>query len=575
LATVAPVQVAGTSADWFAPLFFAIALTSGITTAVAAGVYARRENLTGRELVADLTRVWREPTGGWVLFLFGWLVTLPLYGLHTTVIHADSDSARLLASMLYVQRNGPEYLVETQENLLPHLVMAPAVALGGIPAAMLVSIVSLQALAGVVAFLAWRLNHSIIAPLGSLLGLMTFTAIVERAFLLPMYPLMLALGFLGVYLARRTIAANAPRGRWAYAVAAGLCLLASIEAHQVGQLFLALTAFLVVTATPAVALRRLAQVYLAFAVVFLPRAVINLMDGGLSYFFSNRVDFWVTKDYLVPIQVEFWDLARTDYTEWFSRAPEGALNVMGWGGLLTAALGIAALGVWRGRLRWFALAFAVFFAAVALFLRLPFYPRYHSVLLVGACLGAGTTLAFLLRRPSPLSRRLAVLGAALLALFGAFGYYAKLDEARDRQEWILSGPYKRLAARIPAGERIIGTRSIYLNFTTTDPRAYGEQFLTEEEYVAFLTWPSDEAVIAIMRQHDIGWVFVPRRAEYWVGAYHNIWLRPAHGKVARYHLEVGISPSFCLVKRIRGVQLYRLNLEGPLLRRCRAGASSE
>jgi hypothetical protein len=509
-----------------------------------------------------------------VPFLFGWLLSLPLFALHTTVLMADSDSARLLASVLYVQRNGPEYLVETQETLLPHLVMGPFVALGGIAAAKLVSILSLQALAGVVAFLAWRLNRSVFGVLVALLGLATLTAILERAVLLPMYPLMLALGFFGVYLARATITADAPGRRMLYAAGAGLCLFASTEAHQVGQLFLVLAAFLVVTARPAVALRGLASVYAAFAVFYVPRAVINVLDGGLSYFFSNRVDFWATQDYLVPIQEEFWHLTRTDYPVWFSRVPEGVLTVIGWGGLPTIALGIAALGIWRGRLRWFALAFVLFSFAVTIYLRLPFYPRYHSVLLVGACLGAGTTLTFLMRRSTTWSRRLAMLGAASLVVFGGLGYYATLDEARQRQGKVLDGSHKRLAARIPPGEGVIGTRSNYLNFTTTDPRAYGEQFLTEKEYATFLTWPSDEAVVEVMRRHDIRWVFVPRKPERWVEGYHNIWLQPTHGKLARYHREVAASASFCRVKNARGARLYRINLEGPPLAHCPAGTSS-
>jgi hypothetical protein len=120
---------------------------------------------------------------------------------------------------------------------------------------------------------------------------------------------------------------------------------------------------------------------------------------------------------------------------------------------------------------------------------------------------------------------------------------------------------------------VIGTRSNYLNFTSTDVRAYGEQFLSEKEYVTFLTWPSDEAVLDVMRRHDARWVFVPRRPTYWVSEYHNVWLRPAYGKVARYPAMVATSSAFCRVRSIGGVRLYRLNLGGPPLTHCpvRAG----
>jgi hypothetical protein len=572
MATVVAIRVGDTSPDWFGPLFLAVGLGSGLTTGAAVLFNTRRERLGPRALAAALTRVWREPTAAWALFLFGCLLTLPLFALQTTVLLQDSDSARLLASVLYVQHHGPEYLVETQETLLPHLILSPAVVLGGIPATKLVSILSLQALAGVVAFLAWRLNRSVFAALVAVVALTTLTAVLERAFLLPMYPLMLALGFLGVYLARRATVADTPRGRWGYAGAAGLCLVGSIEAHQVGQLFLVLTAFLVLTVRPREALRGLSRVSLAFAVFYLPRAVINLMEGGLSHFFSNRVDFWVTKGYLVPIQRDFWDLARTDYPEWFSRAPEGLLNLVGWGGLLTFALGAAALAVWRGPIRWFAVGWVLFFAAVVIYLRLPFYPRYFSILTVGACLAASATLTHLLRSPSGRSRRLAVLGAVLLAGFSAVAYYAMLREAHKLQGQVLGGPYDRLAALIPPDQGVIGTRSNYLNFTSTDVRAYGEQFLSEKEYVTFLTWPSDEAVLNVMRRHDARWVVVPKRPTRWVNEYHNVWLQPAYGKVARYPAMVATSPDFCQVKRVGRVRLYRLNVGRPPLKDCPATA---
>lgn len=572
MATVAATRVGNTSPAWFGLLFLAVGLGSALTTGVGVLFNARREKLEPRALAAVLTRVWREPTAAWVLFLFGYLLTLPLFALQTMVLLRDSDSARLLASVLYVQHHGPEYLVETQETLLPHLIMSPAVALGGIPAAKLVSILSLQALAGVVAFLAWRLNRSVFAALVAVLALTTLTAILERAFLLPMYPLMLALGLLGVYLARRATVADTPRGRWGYAGAAGLCLFGSIEAHQVGQLFLVLTAFLVLTVRPREALRGLSRVSLAFAVFYLPRAVINLTEGGLSHFFSNRVDFWVTKGYLVPIQRDFWDLARTDYPEWFSRAPEGLFHLVGWGGLLTVALGTAALAVWRGPMRWFAVGWVVFFAGVVVYLRLPFYPRYFSILTVGACLAASATLTHLLRRPSARLRQLAVLGAVLLAGFSAVAYYSMLREAHKLQDQVLGGPYNRLAPLIPPDQSVIGTRSNYLNFTSTDVRAYGEQFLSEKDYVTFLTWPSDEAILDVMRRHDARWVVVPKRPNRWVTKYHNVWLRPAYGKVARYPAMVATSPDFCQVKRVGGVRLYKLNIDGPPLKRCPPGA---
>jgi hypothetical protein len=93
-------------------------------------------------------------------------------------------------------------------------------------------------------------------------------------------------------------------------------------------------------------------------------------------------------------------------------------------------------------------------------------------------------------------------------------------------------------------------------------RTYGGQFLTEREYVTFLTWPSDAAVIDVMRRHDIEWVFVPQQPWKWVKRYNNIWLVPKYGREARYNREVKKSPSFCRALRVGGAALYKLDPRG-------------
>ena len=218
-----------------------------------------------------------------------------------------------------------------------------------------------------------------------------------------MYPTMLAFGFLGVYLAHRAIAGESRSRRWQCAALSGLCLVLAFEAHQVGQLFLVLTALLVTTGRPSSTLPGLGRVFLAVAVLSIPRVVINWMEGGFDQFFKNRVDFWITKGYLEPIQAEFFHLPiRDSLGEYVRRLRRACFEVWGTPGLLTLALAFPA-SVMSARLRRFAVVCACFLIAVALYRRLPFYPRYFSFLLVGSALAAGFAFTW---RPRP-SRKLA------------------------------------------------------------------------------------------------------------------------------------------------------------------------
>jgi hypothetical protein len=583
LATVGLVYGRGPGDAWLTLLKFLVALglVAALITAVSARFVARSVPMSASEVRPLLIQVWRASANGWTMFFAGCALALPAFALYTPALVGDSDSARLVASILYVQDNGIDYLVDTQEVFLPHILLGPILALGGVSAVQVFNVVSVVLLSGVVAFISWRLTRSPLAVLAGVLALDSLPAILDRAYRLPMYPTMLAFGFLGVYLSHRAIVAENRSRSWLHGVLAGLCLVLTFEAHQVGQLFLVATGLLVVTARPSAALPGLARVYLAVAVVSIPRLVINVSEGGLDHFLSNRVDFWITNGYLRPIQDELFDLpVRDRLGEYVQKVPEGLLDVWGSPGLLALVLGVVGLVTTSRTLRRFALVCACFMIAVALYRRLPFYTRYFSLLLVGSALAASLAFSGPLGR-IPRARRTAVaVGLVGLLASAVVSYRGTIENLQGFERAGVNGPYLRLANAIPPGGGVIGTRSVYLNFASTDVRAFGGQFLTEQEYVTFLTWPSERAVMDLMHKHDLEWIFVPSRAWRWVGRYNDIWLLPNHGEPARYFREVKQSASFCRAKKVQGASLYKLDPVGPGeavrsrgVRRCEAPAT--
>jgi hypothetical protein len=574
----------GPGDSWFIPfsVFLALGLAGAVIAATSTWLVARSAPEGVRELPQLLIRVWRGSATGWTMFLVGCALTLPAFALYSPSLTGDADSARLVASILHVQRTGLDYLVETQEVLLPHILLGPILALGGISGLQVFNALSVVLLGGVVGFIAWRLTRSPLGVLASVLALSALPEILKRAYLLPMYPTMLAFGFLGVYLAHRAIVEESRSRRWQYAALSALCLVLAFEAHQVGQLFLVVTALLVVTGRPSSTLPGLGRVYLAVAVFSIPRLVINLLDGGLDHLAKNRVDFWITKGYLEPIQADFFHLPiRDSLGKYLVDAPGDLLDVWGWSGLLTLALGVVGLVAMSRRLRLFALACVCLMIAVAVYRRLPLYPRYLSLLLVGSALAAGVGLSRL-PRPGSKARR-TVVGLALVGLLvsAAANYRETGQKLQSLERRVAYGPYPRFGDVIPPGDGVIGTRSVYLNLVATDLRIFGGQFLSEQEYVTFLTWPSERAVIDVMHEHDIEWIFVPPESWKWVLRYNDVWLLPTYGKSARYHKEVRRSPSFCRARWFGGAALYKLEPSGagdaaPArgLRRCGTSGSS-
>jgi hypothetical protein len=503
-----------------------------------------------------LSKVWARPPGDWAMFVFGVLGSLPLVAFFTRVLIGDSDSARMVASIQYVRHQDWNYLLQTQENYMPHLLIGPILAIGGIAAAKVFTILTVQALAGVVSFVSWKLTGHWVAALGSLLALLSFPGIVERTAFLPMYPMMLALGYAGTYLSYRAIVSQG-RTRMILAALAGLCLALSPEVQPVGQVFILLPALLVVGTGVRRALPALFRVYAALAVFLLPRAIINLSEGGLSHILSYRVDFWITKGYLVQIQREFllYPL-RLSYPDYIGTLITRGPRIAGTLGVVVVLLGVAGLVLTRPRLRRFGIVACVFFLAPLLIARAPFASRYFSPLLVGGAWAVGALIAGPIRRPSLASKAVGVGLVVVLGIFAVVNMGSVLREMRGRQKTVLNSPYRELASRIMNGRGVIGARSSNLLFVDPDLRTYGGQFLSESEYVAYLTWPSDDTVIRVMQKHHIGWVLIMTRR--WEIRYNNAWLVPAYGKSARQVFAVDASPNFCLELEAPPFRLYKL-----------------
>jgi hypothetical protein len=564
--SIAALATAGTLFDSDRPRTFVVGfLVAAVVLAVLGSVafVLSQDSRTGRSKADRFILAWERPHGGLLAVLSACLLALPVLSLHLRVLAGDSDSGRLLASILYVQRNGFDRLIETQEVLLPHALLGPLVSLGGISALQAFNVLSVMALTGVVAFLSWRVTGSSVAALAAALALTALGSILERAYRVPMYPTMLALGFLGVYLAYRAMAKT--ERRWLTALLAAICLVGSMEAHQIGQLFVVLSALLLVAAPGRPALAGLGRVYLILGLLYIPRAVINLADGGLSHFFTNRIDYWVTKGYLLSIQVEFYDYYPSELSlaEYLRRLPEGLFSAWGATGGLTLALGAASILVVPTRLRRFIVATTLFLLLVIVHHRLPFFSRYFSPLLVGSAIAAGATVAALVRRGTFRSQTAAALAVLGLVVANAFSYHSELNRLPALKAGKQALTSRQLAQQVKPGEGVIGTRSSMIYNASTGARVYGGDFLTESEYVTFLTWPSDAEVIDLMRRHDAKWVFVPWNPDRWVVRYNNIWLGPAYGKEARYPFEVRRSPNFCLVRRVKRAALYRLDPGGP------------
>lgn len=527
-------------------------------TLIAAGLLLAllaREGARPRSLRAALLRPWSPPSG-LAAFCLGVAIGLPFLATAGSVVW-DADSSRLLASFVHVREHGPEFIVDTQDVLLPYLLLGVPVTIGGIAAARIATLCFLAALAGTVAFLGWRLNRSLLSAAAAPLALVATYVIPFQGNRLPMYLPMLAFGYLGVWLALRTIDTPGRRGWW-LATGAGVAVVLSSEAQAVGQLFLGVPLLLVVVRPWRAAWRGLARVYAMTAVALVPRILVNLADGGLSRFRSNRTDYWVEKGYLAVVNSDFWQHPTTEPLEYLRDIPPAFDKAVGSAGLVVLVLAAGAFLLAQGRARWLALLAGGLMVASLVVRTPPPFPRYFAPLLPGLALCAAAVPALLRRRLGVrVGRWPALFVVAALAFAAGSSWITTVERATVAELGVREGPLPGLAARIDDDRGAIGARAGRLLFVDGDQEIWGTVFLSEEEFVTYLTWPSDQQVIDVLRDHDIGWALVgeDRRLEV---DYHDAWLRPAYGRSARQAEQLAASPEFCLVEQVPGYLLYRL-----------------
>lgn len=507
-----------------------------------------------------LTRVWRDPPGAWVSFVLGVVVSVPVLALFSPLLGGDSDSARLLASVRYVQREGLGYLVDTQEPYLPPLLLTPVLAVGGLAGAKLVAILLVQVLAGTTSFVVHVLSRSMWGAAAAAVSLLCVSGVLGRAVRLPMYALMLALGYLGAWLAYRAMRAQVRP--WRAAVPAGICLALAQEAHPVGQLFLAVPAILVILAPDLRAgLRTMTRLYVVVALAMIPRIVINLWEGGLSFVTIPRTDYWITKGYVTELQTNFltYDGINEGLGEFLVNFPARFDNALGSQGWLIILLACASVLVCcRGRRRAFVLACFGFLLLALTVKRVPSFSRYYAPFWPGLAMLVGLLVAALQRRRR-LPARVAAVAVTAGLVVAAVATLRQAAEASDRSQALIeSGPAQRFAAAMDDGRGVIGARAhqFFLSVTPDVP-TWGDQFLTEEEYVTYLTWPSTDAVLEVLEAHDIGWVYISW-ARHLETEYNNTWLLPHYGRPSRHIAQIANNPSFCRWLAEGGNVLFRV-----------------
>jgi hypothetical protein len=492
----------------------------------------------------------------WVL---GALICIPFALIHRFPSLPDAGSARTVAVAGHVWRDGLGYLLETQEPLIPYLLYGPLTAMGSVRGMRVIAGIFLILLSGLVAFIAWRITQRLWASIVASLALMSFAVTYELASRLLLRPAALLFGYLAILLAVMGADAAGKRRFWLLGAGAFAVVLA-MESHGIGQLFLAVPGLIWVVRPSRPGLRTAVLMSGLMLILLIPRLTINFAEGGFANFRTNRADWFVAEGYLDVVNEQFFrhpvhnESSSVDYALFID---DMARDAVGWSGLVAIFLAAFSPIKARRKVILFALAGCAIVVVGLLMTKPNPLPRYLSPLLPGLAIAAACG-AVRVKELRPSMRHSWVppaLTLSLVSVIAGISLTQWQERASASHDTATGSPYAAIVERMGHGEGVIGSNSYEMN--RLDPRipTYGHHVLSESEWLTFLTWPSDEAVRAMLEKRGVEWAVVGlRRGEV---SYHQTWVSAAYGLEVRHDRRLATSPHFCRVLDVPPAVLYR------------------
>ena len=420
--------------------------------------------------------------------------------------------------------------------------------------------ISLAVLTG---YIAYRVTGSPWAGLAALLLLASLPLFLERARLLPFYPATMFFGYAGMF-----GACCYARGRsWPTLVTGIVGLSGALYSFNLGLLFLPIPVLYLILERSRSTLLRLVHVYGPVLLLSLPWLVWHWRVYGPGQLWRQRFHWMAEKGYLEIRNTEFWGIASHSPLEFGGKLPGMLETAAGPLVLVLAVLGAVAvlkMPSWRWRI---ASLIALAIPTGALIGKTPAsYTRYVYIFLPGLVLLAVYGFhsvcgdrARLRGGLMGLTSFAAVVAsvAVLCALFflNARGELAAVERVKEGQ---IQQEMSQLVDLIDDDRAVLGSRAVKIMSYLQRNEVVTPYNASEEDFVTYLTWPSDGEMDAMMDKYNVGWVLIRKPGERFERDY-QVWLETAVGQLPRHYLQLETSSLVSEVHDGRHFTLYRVH----------------
>jgi hypothetical protein len=451
------------------------------------------------------------------------------------------DDARTLVFTNNIMREPGTWILRQELPLLQFATYASLITLFGWDAPLvLVPLLSSAALALLAGYIAQRVGGGLWAFLVAALMVASLPVFLVQAKCLPFYPPTLLFGYGGAFAA---IAYARGGGRMAF-LGAVLGLPAALYSFGIGIVFLAVPPLYLLIDRRRQVVIRLARVYAVVLALAAPWLVWHLAVDGYDGLFRQQTTWLIDRGYLNIRNSEFWDTGSSSRIAFLGRLPGMFADASGPLAIPLVALGtvgLIRLPSWSWRV---AVVLALGIPIAGLVYAVPAsFNRYVYVFLPGLVLLSVYGLHGFLHLLSSYRRtaQLSVVGATLaLGLLGTV-FLQNVQDALDTANLMQTRPTQselaHVARLIDDDKAIIGSRPYWLIYHNHKNELLTTDFLSEQDFVTYLSWPSDEAVGEMFERNNVGWILILQPAERWERDYH-VWLTKAAGQLPQHYVKV-------------------------------------
>jgi hypothetical protein len=476
----------------------------------------------------------------------------------------NSDSGTALTISLALSHGDPSPLLATLSPPIQVGTYAVLLRFGWGDAISAMPILLSLALALSLSWIEFRVTKSSIGAAAPLILLLFSRIFWEQLGVLTFYPAFAALGYVGFYLSARYLFEDTPWIR--VAILAGLLLAMALYAFTTALLFLPVPLLMCLCYFSKERLRRLVHLYAFIGLFSIPWFAWHVWLGG-THFYYHPLN-WSNEEMLPIVNSQFWHYPKESLLGY-----AGRMAPVGYGGLLPAGLWpffiLGLVRVWQvygPRAVGFTCIVALFFVANIAFVRPSpftryFFPIFPLVILVGAY-GIVTLWE---RMTGLMTVRYVVASVVVAAASLALDLNLQPNAVQVNRAHIVdrldsSATYvdmQAIAKLVVDKKGIIG-RDSSIQQLVPQNQTFTVFMLNEADYVTYLSWQNEEAVLDMFERHNIGWILLYKDDDRWERDY-NAWLQTVYGLPPRHYLAVPQSKNLTLAYDGRTYRLFKVN----------------